>query len=67
MQNITIKNVPDYLVKIYGNEIDFSPNIFFDGNFDIDFRELDNSEITSEMLTSLEEAKNTPKHLLCNI
>ena len=39
----------------------------FKEEFDIDFKELDNSEITPAILKSINIAKKIPKHLLCNI
>ena len=32
-----------------------------------DIKELERDEITDEMLTSIEEAKNTPKHLFSDL
>ncbi|EKD30408.1 MAG: hypothetical protein ACD_78C00065G0003 [uncultured bacterium (gcode 4)] len=67
MATIIIENVPERVARNYGSKIDFSYNLSFEEDFDIDFRELSNSEITSELLKQIEETKKIPKHLLCNV
>lgn len=66
MATITIENVPDSVVKQYGTKIDFSYDFSFDDT-PIDFYELDASEITPEILQSIENAKKLPKSALHNI
>lgn len=67
MATIMIENVPDSVARAYGSKIAFSYNLSFEEDFDIDFRELNDSEITSELLEQIEETKKIPKHLLCNV
>lgn len=63
MQTIIIKNVPDDIFKIYWREINFSNDFFLW----IDFKELEENEITEEIEHSIEEAKKIPKKFLQNI
>ncbi len=71
MATITIENVPENIVKLYGNKINFSYNLFssddWDDNFDIDFKKLDTSEITPQMIKSIEETRKIPKSKLINL
>ena len=67
MATITIENIPDNIVRAYGSKMTFSYDLSFKEDFDIDFRELNASEITPAILKSIEEAKKIPKHLLCNV
>ncbi len=67
MANIIIEDVPEIFIKKYGTRVKFDYNLFFQNDFDIDFRELDNSEVTNEILNSIKETKKIPKHLLCNV
>ncbi|EKD29918.1 MAG: hypothetical protein ACD_78C00214G0004 [uncultured bacterium (gcode 4)] len=67
MATITIENVPESVVKTYGTHVSFSYTLSFQDDFDIDFRELDESEITPEIRKAAEESQKIPKHLLCNI
>lgn len=67
MANLTIENVPESVLEKYGNKITFSYDISFEENVDIDFRELDISEITPELLNSIEETKKIPKSKLINL
>jgi len=67
MATITIENVPESVVKTYGSKVAFSYSLSFEEDFDIDFRELDESEITPQIRKSIKETKKIPKHLLCNV
>lgn len=67
MATITIENVPESVVKTYGTRISFSYTLSFQDDFDIDFRELDESEITPEIRKAVEESKKTPKSELINL
>lgn len=67
MATITIENVPESVVKTYGSTIAFSYSLSFEENFDIDFRELDESEITPQIRKSIEEVRKIPKSKLINL
>ncbi len=72
MVTITVENVPENIVKLYWTKVNFSYNLFInddclDNNFDIDFKKLSNSEITPELLKSIEETKKIPKSKLINL
>jgi hypothetical protein len=41
--------------------------ITFIEDFDLEFRELDNSELSSEIIEFINETKKIPKELLCDI
>jgi hypothetical protein len=61
MATITVENVPNNIIKKYGNKVMFSYDLFSEENYDIDFKELSKSEITPEILKSIEKSKKTPK------
>lgn len=67
MATITLENVPESVVRTYGSKITFSYDLSFKENFDIDFRELTPSEITPELMKSIEETKKIPKSQLINL
>jgi len=67
MATITIENVPESVVETYGSKIAFSYSLSFEEDFDIDFRELDESEITPQIRKSIEETRKIPKSKLINL
>lgn len=66
MATITITNVPENIVKLYGSKIKFDYNLSFQEE-NIDFQELDNSQITPDISQAINKAKNTPKSQLINL
>ena len=69
MATITIENVPEIIVKTYGTKVSYEVflNYYLEDGFDIDFRELDKIEITSEIINSFNEAKKIQKSKLINL
>lgn len=68
MTTIIIENVPENIVKTYGKKISYEVFLYhLENNFDIDFKELDKTEITSEIIESFNKAKKTPKSKLINL
>lgn len=67
MATIILENVPESVVRAYGSKITFSYDLSFEKDFDIDFRELAPSEITPELMESIERTKKIPKSELINL
>jgi len=55
------------VIKQYGTKIKFDYNLFKKEYIELDFKELDKSEITDEILESIKKAKDSPKSKLINL